>query len=485
MTKWRRFWWVVPVVAVLAGYWLLPISGRVLVIPGEGNAGLWPYFDFEGQPLRQGEVLTVHVTDIRPWPFVHLLVGGTPAIPEGKAIEQAGTWTWTWHVNVPSSEGYDIAFYHDCHTGCRERGRTVVGAPPVATVPGLPTKLGVVMPHPDRDWRGRSGWAVEIAYAQHAEEAYWGVDDLAGRVADQHARGLRVLIRVEYAQDQSLPPVGDYVALAEHLAFCRRLARDARLHGVYGYIVGSDFNTLAASALAPDRATTPEWYARVFNGYGEPPTHTDNVLQVVRREHPTVRVIVGPLRPWAIEEGDASDYEGAQAPWLAYMDAMVSLLDASAQAKAAAGVPLAAPDGFDVQAPGRPDAPEMAGTLRAAEPATSLPRGLWGGAEAGFRIYKDWMAIINAYPTTRGLPVYIVSTNTYDRESETPPAQNYPQGWLTTALQVIDAEPQVHALVWFLDDFPHGDEWDWFSLSQRPGRLVDAAAEFDALLELP
>jgi hypothetical protein len=83
------------------------------------------------------------------------------------------------------------------------------------------------------------------------------------------------------------------------------------------------------------------------------------------------------------------------------------------------------------------------------------------------------------------LPVYIISTNTYDREANIPPAQNYPQGWLTTALQVINEEPQIHALCWFLDDFPHSDQWNWFSLSQKSGRLVDAAEEFDALLQQP
>jgi hypothetical protein len=161
---------------------------------------------------------------------------------------------------------------------------------------------------------------------------------------------------------------------------------------------------------------------------------------------------------------------------------MVALLDAGARTKAADGIPLCAPDGFDVQAPGHPDAPEMAGHARAEEPRVALPREAWGGAQAGFRVYEDWLAIINAYATTQGLPVYIISTNTYDRETETPPAQNYPRGWLTTALEVVNAEPQIVALCWFLDDFPHSDQWDWFSLTKQPGRLVDAAEEFDALL---
>jgi hypothetical protein len=100
----------------------------------------------------------------------------------------------------------------------------------------------------------------------------------------------------------------------------------------------------------------------------------------------------------------------------------------------------------------------------------------------GFQVYRDWLKIINASETMRGLPIYIVSTNTFDREAGVPPAQNYPQGWLTTALGVVNAEPQVQALCWFLDEFPHSEQWDYFSLTRHPGRLVDAAEEFDWLL---
>jgi hypothetical protein len=165
------------------------------------------------------------------------------------------------------------------------------------------------------------------------------------------------------------------------------------------------------------------------------------------------------------------------------MNALVAHLDESARTKSAAGVPLVAPDGFDIQAPGNPDAPEVLDALRADEPRLDLSRERWDGARIGFSVYRDWMAIINSYPSTQGLPVYIVSTNTYDRDADIPPAQNYPAGWLTAALDVANEEPQIAALVWFLDDFPHSDEWDWFSLTKQPGRLVDAADEFDRLLE--
>jgi hypothetical protein len=47
----------------------------------------------------------------------------------------------------------------------------------------------------------------------------------------------------------------------------------------------------------------------------------------------------------------------------------------------------------------------------------------------------------------------------------------------------VNDEPQIVALCWFLDTFPHSDQWSWFSLSERRGRLVDAADEFELLLQ--
>ncbi|MGC9522917.1 MAG: hypothetical protein ACP5HG_13670 [Anaerolineae bacterium] len=481
----RRLWWLGLIVILLAGYWLIPISGRVLVTTGDLTSGVWPRFELDDPRPDPGTVTTVRVSDVHPWTFVNLVVGGTAASSQGRAVERAGTWTWTWTFTAPSQPAYDLVFYRDCHTGCVERGRIAIGVPETPPRAGLPTKLGVVMPRLDRDWHGRRGWAVEITYALQAEEPYWGVDDLAERVARHHAKGLRVLVRVEYEQRQSLPPTDDYVALAEYLEYFRRLARDERLVDVYGYIVGSDYNTLQASVMAPDRITTPAWYARVFNGYGDDVTHSDNVVQVVRAEHSALRVLIGPLRPWSTDQDGELVYEPYDVPWLNYLNTLVAYLDEAARAKEESGIPFVAPDGIDVQAPGCPDAPEMAGQLRSDEPQLDLRRADWEGARVGFGVYRDCLDIVNAYPTTRGLPAYIVSTNTYDRAAGIPPAQNYPRGWLTTALGVANEEPQIKALVWFLDEFPHGDDWDWFSLTEQPGRLVDAAEEFDALLQGP
>jgi hypothetical protein len=464
-------------------YWLLPIEGQVVILPGDEGSLPAPRFRLDPPAPRPGDEVVVTVTDTEPWSFVQLTVDGAPAHPlEGEPAGE-GAWSWQWLFPAPDEPGYPIVFYHDCHTGCLERGRIAVGDPPGPRSPAsVPTKLGVVFPDLERDWHGRAGWVVEVTYARRSEALYWGVDDLAARVAAHTRKGLRVIVRVDYDEGQSVPPAGDYLALTEYLDYLGRLARDERLADVYGYVIGTGFNAADANALAPEHPVTPEWYARVFNGYGEDPLHTDNAVQVIHGENARARVIVGPVRAWNEDQDGALAY-AVDAPWLNYMYTLVACLDEGARAKAEAGVPLVGPDGFDVQAPGRPDlAAEMLGRPRADEPRLDLTREEWGGARAGFRVYEDWLRIINAYPTTRGLPVYVISTNTYDREAGVPPAQNYPGGWLTTALEVVNEEPQIKALCWFLDDFPHDEQWEWFSLSEGTGRLVDAAEEFDALL---
>jgi len=479
----RQRWLLFLLLALLAGYWLLPISGRVIVVPGTGSRVLlWPQMRLDPPAPQPGQVATLRVMDTQPWPYVLLTMDGQALQPGEWQANPGGTWTWEWDFVVPVEAS--LVFYHDCHTGCVERGRMVIGEDEGEVTPseGVPTKLGVVMANPRRDWHGRRGWDVEVTYARLAEEEYWGIDDLAARVHQATMKGLRVLVRVDYDLGQSLPPADDYLALGEYLQYLQRLARDDRLREVYGYFLGSGYNSLDSNSQSPEQAVTPEWYARLFNGYGEDVSHTDNAVQVMRAENPQVRVLVGPVRPWNTNQDGKRRYT-MDAPWLNYMNTLVAMLDEGARAKLAAGIPLAAPDGFALHVPGRPEAAQSAGRDGAEEPRLDLRRAEWGGAQAGFRIYQDWLAIINSYPTTRGLPVYITSTNTFAPDEGTPPAQNYPQGWLAAALEEINQEPQVQALCWFLDYYPHTTQWDWFSLTRHPGRLIDAAEEFDALLK--
>ena len=167
---------------------------------------------------------------------------------------------------------------------------------------------------------------------------------------------------------------------------------------------------------------------------------------------------------------------------------VMALYDAGAQAKAAAGISTA-PDGFAVNASGNPLAPELAGRWPASEPTLDLLRTAWQGAQAGFRVCRDWLASINQYPTTQGLPLYITATNTFATadlasladEQAALPAQNYPVGWLTNALHVINQEPQIQALCWFLDAMS-GDN---IAYDPRTGSFTAVGAWVDQCANCP
>jgi hypothetical protein len=467
------------------GYWWAPIQGQVFIMLGSTQSafGAWPQIWIDPPAARPNDDLTIYVRDNAPWPFVKLLIDGIEAPRDEAYAAGSGPWTWRWHVRTPNAAGSTLVFYHSCHTGCIERGRVAFGvATPDPPAQALRlTKLGVVFADPKRDWHGRAAWAVELTYAQRqADDIDFSIDGLARRALQAKRSGLRVLVRVAYDRQQALPPAGDEVALEAFLAYCARLARDNRLNEVYGYIIGAGFNTRDENTLAPTRPTTPEWYARVFNGYSLPPARLDNVVQTMREIDPRVRVLVGPVAPWNSDQsGEIADPHNL--PWLNYMNTLAAHIDAATRARQEQGIPLAGPDGFALRAPGRIDAPEIA-ARPAGEPAADLHRPDWGDAQAGFRVYRDWLAIINRYPATRGLPAYISSTNSVSSAAPTPPAQQYPAGWLTVALAEIDHEPQVRALCWFVDE-SLGEIWDDFSLEKHPGKLHDAAEEFDSLLQ--
>jgi hypothetical protein len=484
--KFHNRWFIlILLVVMLGGYWLLPINGRVFVLtdPAAQYEDVWPRVWAEPAVVRPGDdTVTVYVRDNAPWAYVKLLVDGVEAPRDETYAPGAGPWTWRWRFTAPERSTYEVTFYHDCDGGCIERARHIIGPSNAIPVPEpnvSPTKLGVVFADPDREWHGRAAWSVELTYMQDQANRDFNIDGLASWVQRETRRGLRVLVRIAYDRQQALPPANNEVELARYLEYCARLVRDDRLNDVYAYIIGAGMNDRQENTQSPQNPITPEWYARVFNGYGLNLERDDNAVQTMRSIDPQVRVLVGAVTPWSdFQNGAIRD--SLDQPWLNYMNTLTARIDETALAKMEAGTPFAAPDGFTLQAPGRPDAPQLQGRA-AAEPATDIRREEWGGAQAGFRIYRDWLAIINRYESTRGAPAYIVSTNTWTVDTQTEPAQNYPAGWLTTALDEINREPQIHALCWFVDA-PLGEMWSNFSLSRRAGKMYDAAEEFDTLL---
>lgn len=486
----RRYWGWVALLSLLLIMlvWLLPIRGQLRLQSGSRTGALYPHIVLDAANPTPGSEVLVTVTDVESWAYVKLTANGAPAaFVDWSEVEPGQLWRWQWRVRVPAAgEGVTLDFYHDCHTGCRRRGSLAFGnSLTTATAPGAPTKLCVVFADPARNWHNRQGWVVDMTYmrlADDTQDPYWSVDALAARVALANRQGLRVLVRVDFDRNQTLPPADDYLALSEYLAYLQRLARDERLATVYGYVIGSGMNAADANQQAPDRPLSPSWVARIFNGYGEDPTHNDNALAVIHAARPTARVLVGPVRPWVYDQDAELPYP-LDVPWLNYMNALAASLDLGATSKAQAGIAGGAPDGFALHAPGRPLAPELEGASGAEEPRQEIARVAWNGAQAGFRVYEDWMRVIDRYATLQGLPLYITATNTFAPDEPIPPAQNYPLGWLTTAYSVVNAAPRVQSLCWFLDLVPGDNRWDAYSLGREQGRLLYAAEEFEMLLQ--
>ncbi len=479
----RRYYLTTLTIAAVAiiFYWLLPISGKLAYIPASlPQTNTWPQISIINKTDNELEVI---VQDVTPWVFVRLELAGTETLlAEHGTQNAAGVWQWKWLVRgTPAST--TINLYHNCDSGCQlwTTVQTAIVTPILDTDEFIPTKLGLVFANPERDWHNRQGWDIEITYAQLAEKPFWGIDDLAQRIQQANTNGLRVLVRVEYDQGQSIPPPADYAALDSYLHYVRRLARDERLADVHGFVIGSNFNTADANAQAPENPVTPAWYAQVFNGYGAAPDIRNNALEVIRNENKQAHVIVGPVNPWSSDQTGAIVYQ-IDVPWLNYMNSVVAYVNAAASAKIEHGISDAAPDGFAIQAFGRVDAPGLSPEQRAQEPLLTLHRDAWGAAQAGFRIYQDWLDVINLYEYTAGKPVYINASNTMDSETGRCPSDNYPPGWLGNALKAINQEPQIQMLGWFMDWFPHDEQWAMFSLTAPRGLLIEASQEFDALL---
>ncbi len=469
---------LIPIFIILTAsiiYWLLPINGRLAYLPeGVDAVQAYPRVTFETN--ESGTSVTVR--DVTTYTHVLLESAETVHIPTDHGEkDDAGLWLWRWML-PPDITIDTLTLYHNCLTGC-QLWTTLQTQATTLDVPtsNAPTKLGVVLANRDRDWHDRQGWDVEITYTQLAEEEFWGVDDLAHRVRIAHEKNLRVLVRVEYGQGQSIPPADDEVALDEYLRFLQRLTRDARLANVYGFIIGSNFNTAGGNSQAPEQMVSAEWYARVFNGYGIDPALSNNAIEVARRENAQTRILVGPVSPWNRDQ-DGAIVNKIDVPWLNYMNSLVHYVNQSAEAKAKRGVAGTDPDGFAVQAFGR------VGDLGALEPFERVSSAEFPNAQMGFRIYEDWLTIINRYEQTRGKLVYINATNTFDPLNGSVPAENYPAGWLTNAYAVVNEEPQIAALCWFVDGFEHDEQWEMFSLIKPRGALAVAASEFDTILQI-
>jgi len=168
-------WLVLLLVVALGAIWFLPIQGQVYVTTGNGEPAIvFPQTRIE----PRANATNVFITDNVAWSNVGIAVNGKLYPASDWQANSNGIVTWRWELAPnaalqSSALNGDLIFYHSCQTGCVERTRLGLGKTN-ATVQASqwnPTKLGVVFANPKRDWRGRSGWDVEMTYSTLAEDS--------------------------------------------------------------------------------------------------------------------------------------------------------------------------------------------------------------------------------------------------------------------------------------------------------------------------
>lgn len=93
----RHIWLAAAVLALLACYWLLPISGGVAVTLGRASQPpFWPRVQLERSGTKPDSLVAIQVRDVLPWAHMALTLDGQPAKLESWTADPGGTWTWHW-----------------------------------------------------------------------------------------------------------------------------------------------------------------------------------------------------------------------------------------------------------------------------------------------------------------------------------------------------------------------------------------------------
>jgi hypothetical protein len=179
----------------------------------------------------------------------------------------------------------------------------------------------------------RTVWSVEVAYtSDHRFD-----EVVAAELVSKAERGFRVILRVDYARKQPIPPPGDPEALQDYVATFARLHRMTAGHVRY-YLVGNEGNvdstgddpSRVTECLAGRDSCAPEWYVQVYRA-----------VRAALRENTDAYLIVGAPSP-----GDPADptrwAEGAE--YLRAILGKLHPLEVDALALHAYGGPADQPD---------------------------------------------------------------------------------------------------------------------------------------------
>jgi hypothetical protein len=299
---------------------------------------------------------------------------------------------------------------------------------------------------------------------------------VAESVRVSHQAGRNVIVRVDYAEGQNLPPSES--SLSSYVSTLTTICQNADFRNhAWGYIIGNEPNaSFENSGLTP---MTPSWYARVFCGFGTSSNRTDNALQTIRGHQPSARVLIGAVGPWNTDANGSPAFT-LDCPWLNYFNEMCQHIG---EAMVFRG--LGAVDGCAIHTYGRVG---TSGTLNGGknEPHNHVqapppsPPSAW----FGFTTYKNRLDVIDSHDLggIAGSPIWITETNT---RTDAPSKDSYPSGWYIEALkQIYDSNAsweRIMSVCWFVDR-DYGDHWPDEALTDPIEKCEDADDDFNQAL---
>jgi hypothetical protein len=352
-----------------------------------------------------------------------------------------------------------------------------------------------------REWQGRNALSVELLYTVDGEP---GIAQLANRIGELHARGVRVLLRVDLEPGQTIPVEGDFVGKYEFAHFFERLAQDPVICQVGGIIVGNEPNLKAENVAGGDGGISAAWYMTVHSGVYAAADDDADVYTQLRTNGYTGDVLVAAPAPWSDDtDGTLESYPtppgatgtmpwlryAATLYWLAYNAGRMAYNDVKGSVHTYSNVLACQQLGLDPALE-----PTYVGALRNPD---------WNMCQYGIRVYDEFLEQMNVQAGGAGdvVPHYVTEWNSLvgrvDDDLADPawPCNNYPVGLLENVVHYLKHKPNLMGFAMFVDRDESGESPFWLASSARgyltpadldegqQARLRNWDSEFDRILQ--
>jgi hypothetical protein len=343
--------------------------------------------------------------------------------------------------------------------------------------------FGAMWLDPTRELHGRTALSVELLYASDGEA---GMAQVASRIGELQARGVRVLLRVDLEPGQTVPVEGDFDGKYEFAHLFEKLAQDPVIRNTSGIIVGNEPNLKAENAKGGDGGISADWYMKVQSGvYAAPDDDADAYTQLRTNGYRGDVLIAAPA-PWSDDtDGTLEHYPtppgatgtmpwlryAATMYWLAYNASRMTYNDVKGTVHTYSNVLACRDLGLD---------PALEPTY-----VDELRNPDWNMCQYGIRVYHEFLQQMNFQAGGEGdvVPHYVTEWNSLvgrvDDNLSDPawPCNNYPAGLLLNAVDYLKLQPNLMGFAIFVDRDASGECPFWLASAAR-GYL--APAELDA-----